>query len=94
MVSSSSRPSILAPRSPLGNWFFADLSHKWPVHPSTLAFLCEQAGFTEIRHIARSRHDAMEGAELLDDDLQGTATRRLLESVFGYQDYALFARRP
>jgi 2-polyprenyl-3-methyl-5-hydroxy-6-metoxy-1,4-benzoquinol methylase len=75
----------------LGNHFYADTSHVRPVHPETLRFLCEQAGFSQVLLEERSPHPALELCEKLPDDDVGAAVRALLENVFGYQDYVVVA---
>jgi SAM-dependent methyltransferase len=77
----------------LCNWFYADLSHVRPVYPPTLAFLCEAAGFSSVEILPRSPHAALGMVEGLQDTPEGVATRTLLETVFGHQDYALVARK-
>jgi O-antigen chain-terminating methyltransferase len=77
----------------LCNWFYADLSHIRPVYPPTLAFLCEAAGFTSAEILPRSPHAALAMADALPESPEGAATRTLLETVFGHQDYALVARK-
>ncbi len=77
----------------MGHHFWADLSHVKPVHPATLAYLCEMEGFAEVAVVPRSRHDLADAADELPEGPEGTALRALLESVFGYQDFALVARR-
>jgi O-antigen chain-terminating methyltransferase len=77
----------------LCNWFYADLSHVRPVYPPTLAFLCEAAGFSSVEVLPRSPHAALEMVETLPETPEGAATRILLDTVFGHQDYALVARK-
>jgi SAM-dependent methyltransferase len=77
----------------LCNWFYADLSHIRPVYPPTLAYLCEEAGFTSVEIMSRSPHPAMQMVDGLPDDVQGRAVKQLVETVFGYQDYAVIARK-
>jgi O-antigen chain-terminating methyltransferase len=77
----------------MGHHSWADLSHVKPVHPATLAYLCELQGFAEVAVVPRSRHEMADAAEELSDGPERSALRALLESVFGYQDFALVARR-
>jgi O-antigen chain-terminating methyltransferase len=77
----------------MGHHFWADLSHVKPVHPATLAYLCELEGFADVAVVPRSRHELAGTADELPEGPEGTALRALLESVFGYQDFALVARR-
>jgi 2-polyprenyl-3-methyl-5-hydroxy-6-metoxy-1,4-benzoquinol methylase len=75
----------------LGNHFYADTSHVRPVHPETLRFLCEQAGFTLVQLEERSPHPAMALRDELPEGAAGDAVRTLLDNVFGYQDYVIAA---
>jgi O-antigen chain-terminating methyltransferase len=77
----------------LGNHFFADTSHVKPVHPETLRFICEQVGFSRVQLEERSPHPVMQHLGELGDGEVGEATRELLQSVFGYQDYAIVATK-
>ncbi len=73
--------------------FHRDLTHRRPIHPDTLAFLCESAGFSkvEVRRLSPVPDDERlpvpEGAGL-EEVLQ-----QLNELLYGYQDYAVIARR-
>ncbi len=77
----------------LGNHFFADVSHVRPVHPETLRFICEQIGFGKVELEERSPHPFMNRVDELPDGEIGTALKELLQSVFGYQDYAIVATK-
>ena len=77
----------------LGNHFFADVSHVRPVHPETLRFICEQIGFSKVELEERSLHPFMNRVDELPDGEVGTAIKELLQSVFGYQDYAIVATK-
>jgi 2-polyprenyl-3-methyl-5-hydroxy-6-metoxy-1,4-benzoquinol methylase len=74
--------------------FHRDPTHVRPVHPETLAFLCESAGFreVEIRRLAPVPEEARlpQGS---DDEYVREVVKRLDELIYGYQDYALVARR-
>jgi 2-polyprenyl-3-methyl-5-hydroxy-6-metoxy-1,4-benzoquinol methylase len=83
----------------LGNTFLLDPTHVRPIHPSLLVFLCERAGFADIdlRFEAplTSHH-----LQLLDEGPDTPAwiptlnqsLRRLNDTLFGPQDYAVIAR--
>jgi SAM-dependent methyltransferase len=78
----------------LANHFFADLSHVRPIHPETLRFMCEQAGFGETLLEERSPHPLMAQLEREDpyssQSLEDASpTEQLIRTVFGYQDYSL-----
>jgi SAM-dependent methyltransferase len=77
----------------LANHFFADLSHVRPVHPETLRFMCEQAGFAEVALMEISPHPAMAAIDRLGDDPADQSIKQLLTSVFGNQDYAVVATK-
>jgi hypothetical protein len=74
--------------------FHRDPTHVRPVHPETLAFPCESAGFreVEIRRLAPVPEEARlpQGS---DDEYMREVVERLDELIYGYQDYALVARR-
>ena len=77
----------------LGNHFYADTSHVRPVHPETLRFICEQAGFSSVQLEERSPHPLLDLQDELPDDVMGTAVHDLIGSVFGYQDYVIIANK-
>jgi SAM-dependent methyltransferase len=86
----------------LANWYVMDLTHAQPLHPHTLSFIAEEAGFVdvEVRYLSPARppreplevdDDAPAWARTLSktvDDELGS----LSDVVFGLQDYALIAR--
>jgi len=89
------------PKSVMGGSvnFHRDPTHVHPIHPDTLAFLCEQAGFSKI--------EVMPLVPVPDDQRlplpapgEGELTEhvdavvgQLNELLYGNLDYALFARR-
>ena len=73
----------------LANHFFADLSHVRPIHPETLRFMCEQAGFSQSLLEERSPHEAMAALAGLAEDSDSAVVRELVNTVFGFQDYSL-----
>ena len=77
----------------LGNHFFADVSHVRPVHPETLRFICEQIGFNNVELEERSPHPFMSAVNELPEGEEGAALNQLLQSVFGFQDYAIIATK-
>jgi SAM-dependent methyltransferase len=73
--------------------FHRDLTHVRPIHPDTLAFLAESAGFSnvEIRRLSPVPED-----ERLPEPADGkfnAVVRQLNELLYGYQDYAIVARK-
>jgi len=77
----------------LGNHFFADVTHVRPVHPETMRFICEQIGFSKVELEERSPHPFMSGVDELPEGEEGAVLKELLQSVFGYQDYAIIATK-
>lgn len=73
--------------------FHRDLSHVRPIHPDTLAFLAESAGFSkvEIRRLSPVPEDERLPAPE-DERLEGIVTQ-LNELLYGFQDYAVVARK-
>jgi 2-polyprenyl-3-methyl-5-hydroxy-6-metoxy-1,4-benzoquinol methylase len=82
--------------------FYLDPTHTKPVHPGTLQFMLEQAGFweTEIR-FSSSVPDSVRLSELTDSEAMQPSwmeaanqnTRKLNDLLFGYMDYAAVARK-
>lgn len=84
----------------LGNSYILDPTHVWPLHPSLLAFLCESAGFRDVRlefhapatsyHLApvESRSDPALAEQV------NAAFGQLNEVLFGPQEYAVIATTP
>jgi SAM-dependent methyltransferase len=78
--------------------FHRDPTHVRPVHPDTLSFLCESAGFrdVEIRRLAPVPADVRlpEGspAENPLAEHVSAVVGQLNELIYGYQDYAVIAR--
>lgn len=79
--------------------FHRDLTHRRPIHPDTLAFLCESAGFTdvEIRRLSpvpdADRLPVPTGTGPDAEDLRAVVSR-LNDLVYGFQDYAVVAHVP
>lgn len=79
--------------------FHRDPTHLRPVHPDTLAFICESAGFssTEIRRLSPvpegDRLPLAGGAAGPLADHLDRVVGRLNELLYGFQDYAVVARR-
>ena len=72
--------------------FHRDLTHRRPIHPDTLVFLCDSAGFSsvEIRRLSPMSEDERlpvpAGGELEE------IVTQLNDLLYGYQDYAVVAR--
>jgi SAM-dependent methyltransferase len=84
----------------LGNSYILDPTHVRPLHPSLLSFLCEGAGFRDVRlafyEPARDYHlplvsdpDAPAWAETVN-----TALTKLNDVLFGAQEYSVTATAP
>lgn len=83
--------------------FYVDLGHLRPLHPLTLRFLAETAGFAEVdvRYLAppppdlRPQPTEPTGDDLIDGVLEtiNENFRRVDDLLFGPQDYAVVARR-
>ncbi len=86
----------------LGNSFILDPTHVWPLHPSLFAFLCETAGFRDVRLAlyspASDYHlptvDAGDGPPWAQELAQSVTAgfARLNDVLFGPQEYAVTAR--
>ena len=78
--------------------FHRDPTHVRPVHPDTLSFLCESAGFreVEIRRLAPVPADVRLPQGTPDEnplaERMSVVVEQLNELIYGYQDYALIAR--
>jgi SAM-dependent methyltransferase len=78
--------------------FHRDPTHVRPVHPDTLSFLCESAGFSgvEIRRLAPVPADVRLPQRSPDEnplaEHVSEVVEQLNELIYGYQDYALIAR--
>ena len=79
--------------------FYMDPSHLKPVHPLTLKYIVEKAGFkdVEILFTENSRYPVkipdlnVKGADNLDDF--NKSMRVVEDTLFGSQDYAIIAKR-
>jgi O-antigen chain-terminating methyltransferase len=73
--------------------FHRDLTHVRPIHPDTLSFLAESAGFSdvEIRRLSPVPED--ERLPMPGNGGLGEVVQRLNELLYGYQDYAVVARK-
>jgi SAM-dependent methyltransferase len=79
--------------------FHRDPTHLRPVHPDTLAFICESTGFADVAIRRLSPVPDAErlplqgpGAGPLGDHLD-RVVQRLNDLLYGFQDYAVVARR-
>jgi SAM-dependent methyltransferase len=79
--------------------FHRDPTHLRPVHPDTLAFICESAGFREVEIRRLSPFPDAERLPLSGDGEGPLAAHldrvvgRLNDLIYGFQDYAVVARR-
>jgi SAM-dependent methyltransferase len=72
--------------------FHRDLTHVRPIHPDTLAFLCESAGFTEVAIRRLSPVPDDERLPKVGDTGIDGMVEQLNGLLYGYQDYAVVAR--
>jgi SAM-dependent methyltransferase len=78
-----------------------DLTHERPLHPDTLSFLLAAEGFTDVQVAMRSPVEASSALQPVPAaDLPPAAAAALNENIerlnallYGYQEYAVFARR-
>jgi hypothetical protein len=73
--------------------FHRDLTHVRPIHPDTLAFLCESAGFASVETRRLSPVPDDERLPATGNARLDEIVSRLNELIYGYQDYAVVARR-
>jgi SAM-dependent methyltransferase len=73
--------------------FHRDLTHVRPIHPDTLAFLAESAGFpkVEIRRLSPVPDD--ERLPSPENGVLANIVEQLNDLLYGYQDYAVVARK-
>jgi SAM-dependent methyltransferase len=84
----------------LGHSYILDPTHKWPLHPSLVTFLCERAGFADVDVRFHSPADFF-AVPLLDETADAPAQvatinealHRLNSVLFGPQEYAVVATR-
>lgn len=79
------------------NSFYMDPSHEKPVHPQTLKYFMQKAGFSDIQVIYTQ--ESTVGIQIPDitTDKNGESFHAAMQQVqhllFGSQDYALIARK-
>jgi SAM-dependent methyltransferase len=73
--------------------FHRDLTHVRPIHPDTLSFLCESAGFSQVEIQRLSPVPDDERLPKIGDEKIDDVVDQLNELLYGYQDYAIVARR-
>ena len=85
--------------------FYMDLSHVKPIHPETIKFLLESAGFREIQvkffspfpDVSRLStlkiSDSMNGDEKARLEAMNQNIEKLNALLYGYQDYAVIAKK-
>lgn len=83
-----------------GRSFYIDLTHQKPIHPFTLEFLLKEIGFEKIEIVFLSQIDNSEHIAFLpnpnnDVDIKkfNESMKRLNEIIFGFQDYAIIAKK-
>jgi SAM-dependent methyltransferase len=84
----------------LGSHFILDPTHVWPLHPALLNFLCESAGFRDVRLGFYSPATDLQLPRLDDAAAPewarplNAAIDRLNDVLFGAQDYSVTATTP
>jgi SAM-dependent methyltransferase len=84
----------------LGNSYILDPTHVRPLHPSLLAFLCESAGFRDVRLSFWAPAEDYQLKPIDDPDAPpwaeqvNAAFAQLNQVLFGPQDYAVVATTP
>ncbi|MBA2567914.1 MAG: class I SAM-dependent methyltransferase [Actinobacteria bacterium] len=73
--------------------FHRDLTHVRPIHPDTLAFLAESAGFSKVEVRRLSPVPQEERLPVPGDGRLDAVVERLNDLLYGYQDYAIVARK-
>lgn len=79
--------------------FYIDPSHNKPVHPLTVKYILERAGYREVNLIFPevSRYPEaipmLEGDGVKNLDAFNEAIKKLNETVYGCQDYAIIAKK-
>ena len=103
LIAETINPSCL---TALANWYLIDPSHVTPVHPETMRFLLEGAGFWQIQLLFLTPVPPQDRLMSLPLDSDASPQERkcirrlnhnierLNEVLFGYQDYAAIAERP
>ncbi len=84
----------------LGHSYILDPTHKWPLHPSLVTFLCERSGFADMEIRFHSPADFF-AVPLLDENVDAPpqvavindALHRLNSVLFGPQEYAVLATK-
>lgn len=71
--------------------FYSDPTHLHFVHPSTLQFICEKAGFDEVNIIYKTLQDHRLKIDENFDEITKANLKRLNEVLFGYLEYAIIA---
>ena len=73
--------------------FHRDLTHVRPIHPDTLAFLCESAGFSDVETRRLSPVPDEERLPLPGERGLDEIVEQLNALLYGFQDYAIVARK-
>jgi SAM-dependent methyltransferase len=73
--------------------FHRDLTHVRPIHPDTLAFLAESAGFSNVDIRRLSPVPEEQRLPVPGDGRLDAVVERLNDLLYGYQDYAVIARK-
>lgn len=96
MILETPNPTCLATFT---NAFYIDPSHNKPVHPLTIQYIVEKAGFqqVEILYTDKSRSPIVipkiESKDIANLDEFNQAMQKVSNMLFGSQDYAVIARK-
>ncbi len=81
----------------LSDVFWRDPTHRNPIHPETLKFLMEASGFRvdDIKYLSPTKEDLKDIPEENDILRRISYNFKIIQKIiFGFQDYALIAKRP
>ncbi|MCF7859633.1 MAG: methyltransferase domain-containing protein [Candidatus Cloacimonetes bacterium] len=75
------------------NAFYMDPTHITPLHPDTLGFLCEEAGFSKVSFIYYSEYSNKEKLSKIKNETMDQNIDKLNDLLFGAQDYAVVCQK-
>ena len=79
------------------NAFYMDPSHEKPVHPLTLKYIFEKAGFQKVEFIYGSKLPVeipeLKGNQVENLEEFNEGIKKIADTLYGYQDYSIIATR-
>ncbi|KGR90045.1 hypothetical protein CD30_13805 [Ureibacillus massiliensis 4400831 = CIP 108448 = CCUG 49529] len=85
------------------NSFYQDITHIKPVHPGTLKFICDSAGYKDIKVEFLSSVDPLNKLQVLEEqgefsdnksiEMLNSNFEKINNIVFNYQDYCVIAKK-